>query len=93
MGGGRAGGGLVRRALQVRRARVRAPLVGEGGGLGGVADPWYVGFKEDTHATPMDRCGMVMGVGGWTVEGVVSSVLHTLHTLHTFFREKGRERV
>ena len=39
----------------------------------------------------MGRCGMAMGVGGWTVEGVVNRVLHTLHTLHTFFREKGRE--
>ena len=43
------------------------------------------------HATHMGRCGMAMGVGGWTVEGVVNRVLHTLHTLHTFFREKGRE--
>ena len=93
MGGGRAGGGLVRRALQVRRARVRAPLVvcvcvaalGAGG-------PVVRGLQGGhAHATPMDRCGMAMGAGRVDGGGGVNRVLHTLHTLHTFFREKGRE--
>ena len=99
MGRGRAGGGRVRRALRVRRAREAAPrwgvVAGRGrGACGGLGSGGSVvrGLQGGRARDPPWAAAVwPWARGGWTVGGSKQGTAHLAHLAHFLLRKGYRE--